>query len=171
MIRTTTILLATAAALTACGKDDKKEGGGGGGGKSCPALKVTIDGKEVTGISHGLAITHKRSGDVTEQVEMYNHDKVTCEEILNKNGRQTGEDEVAVRAFTSTSMGNGIGIEAHTQMGADVFYLGKGSPKAGDTVSMCVTEKKVKPNAGLFKDKEVTIGGLMTGKHCGTMEW
>lgn len=167
---TITTILALAAA--ACGKSDDKGGGGGGGGGSCGPLKVTIDGAEVTGLGHGLAITQKMQGEASEQVQLFNHDKATCEEVLSKSGRQTPDGEIAVRANAGKStMMKAIGINSSTQMGIEVKLVGKAPSKPGDKVTLCVPETTFKPAGGEHAGKTITMAGTFEGTYCGVMEF
>ena len=163
-------VLFAAALLAGCGKDDGKSGGGGGG--SCPPLEVTIDGTKVEGLSHGLALDQEMSGEVIHVVEVFNHDQVTCEQVLSKAGRQTGPDEIAIRGSVGGSFGNGLGIDSTAQMGADVDVklAGKAGSKPGDTVTMCVAGHTLEPKVGAHKGKKVTIKGALSGTYCGVMK-
>lgn len=174
--RSLVTMLTLLAATAACGKDeDSKAAGGTGaakaGGDACPALKVTIDGQEVTGLTHGLAITQKMGTTVSEQVQLFNHDKATCEEVLSKSGRTVPEGEIAVRANAGNdSMSTGVGIDSHAQLGGTVTVVGPKPSKPGDQVTLCAKETTFTPRIGAYKDKPVTIAGALTGTYCGVME-
>ncbi|MCC6621855.1 MAG: hypothetical protein IT385_11405 [Deltaproteobacteria bacterium] len=145
---------------------------GGGKKTECGPLEVTVDGKPVTGLTHGYAITHKRAGELTQQVEVFNHE-AKCEELVSRKGRSVPDGEQAVRAFTGGSgmMGQGVGIESHTQMGVDVALMGEAPKNPGDKVALCVSDASFKPAIGDYKDKAVVVKGKLEGTYCGVMDW
>lgn len=165
------IVFSSSLVLTACGG----KGGGGGGGEAveCGPFSLTVDGQPVTGLTHGLAFTHKRNGELVQQVDLFNHDKTTCEQITSRSGRTVEEGEVSVRAFTGGSglMGDGFGIESHTQMGLGVKLASAVPQKAGDKVALCVPESNVEPQVGDYKGKKVKVSGKFEGTWCGVMDW
>jgi hypothetical protein len=155
------------------GCSKKKEGAGGGAAAagSCKPLAVTVDGAPLAAMPNGLARSNKMSGDVTYEVQMFNHDKASCGEMLSKSGRQVPDGEVSVRAFAGGSgmMGKGVGIDAHTQAGGNVS-LASPKPKApGDIVKVCVENVSFTPQVGDLKGKKVTVTGLFEGTFCGEL--
>lgn len=156
-------------AIVAAGCGGKKEGGGGA---ACGPLKVTVDGVDVAGLGNGLAITQKEGGESSEQVQLFNHAKATCAQVLSKSGREVPEGEIDVRANAGKSMmTKGVGIDAHSQMGVEV-KLTSAAPKAvGDPVTLCVPETTFTPRVGDYKDKKVTVSGTFAGTWCGVMEF
>jgi len=155
--------------LVAC--SSKKDGAASAG--DCKPLSVTVDGTALPALGKGLAKANDMNGDISYEVQLYNHDKATCDELLNKAGRQVPEDEISVRAFAAGAgmTGKGVAIDAHTQMGGPVT-LASDKPKAvGDVVKVCVDNVAFKPIAGRYKDKQVVISGLFEGTYCGDMKW
>lgn len=139
--------------------------------ESCGALTVSVDGKPLAAMPNGLARLNVHGDNKTYEVEVFNHDKSTCEEFASNKGRQIPDGEVSVRAFGGGDglMGKGVGIEAHTQAGGDVDVVTK--PKAvGDPVAICVDGVTFTPKIGDYKDKKVEINGLFTGKYCGEVK-
>ena len=161
--------LAILAALLAAGCSNKDGGGGG----ACKPLSVTVDGTALAAMPHGLAKANNRSGDVSFEVTMLSHDKATCEQLLDKAGRQIPDGELSVRGFAGGAgmTGKGVGIDAHTQMGGAVSLVGDKPTAVGDRVKVCADSISFKPIAGAYKDKQVVIDGLFEGTYCGEMAW
>jgi len=137
---------------------------------SCASLKVIVDGDQLTGLVYGLAITQVYGGERSERVQVFNHAKVTCEQVLSKSGRAVEDDEIDVRANAGKSlMTKGIGFDAHSQLGVEVALMGPAPAKPGDTVTLCAPETTFKPNVGEFKGKSVTVSGTFFGTWCGEM--
>jgi len=160
--------------FTACGKSgDAPPGEAAEAPKTCGPLKVSVDGQELTGLVHGKAIFNKTAGKKTPQVDVFNHDKVTCAELTNIKGRQVADGEVAVRAFAggSGSFGMGVGFGSHTQMGVNVDILSKMPEKDGDLVALCVKETTFSPTMGDHKGKSVTVSGKFEGAYCGVLDF
>ena len=156
------------ALLAACGNKD-----GGSAGGACKPLSVTVDGAALPALGHGLAKANNMNGDISYEVDLYNHAKATCDELLNRAGRAVPDDEISVRAFAAGAgmTGKGVAIDAHTQMGGSVT-LASPPPKAvGDVVKVCVDHAAFKPIAGTYKDKDVVVDGLFEGTYCGEMKW
>jgi hypothetical protein len=155
--------------LAACSSKNKE----GGGDRSCKPLSVTVDGTALPAMPHGLAKANNMTGDVSYEVLVFNHDKATCDQVINKSGRQIVDGEVSVRAFAAGAgmTGKGVAIDAHTQMGGDVT-LASDKPKAvGDVIKICVNDVAFKPIAGAYKDKAVVVNGLFVGTYCGEVQW
>ncbi|HEX5061667.1 MAG TPA: hypothetical protein VFV99_20010 [Kofleriaceae bacterium] len=153
--------------LVACAKKDAASGG------ACKDLTVTVDGTPLPAMPHGLAKANNMNGDISYEVDVFNHDKTTCDMLLDKSGRQIPEGEVSVRAFAAGAgmTGKGVAISAHTQMGGNVT-LASPPPKAvGDVVKVCVDNVSFKPIAGDYKDKQVVVNGRFVGTYCGEMKW
>ncbi|MBT9560630.1 MAG: hypothetical protein IV100_31690 [Myxococcales bacterium] len=137
---------------------------------TCAPLKVLVDGEQLTGLVHGLAITQVQGGERSEQVQVFNHAKVTCEQVLSKSGRSVEDGEIDVRANAGkTMMSKGIGFDAHSQLGVEIALMGTAPTKPGDKVTLCAPETTFKPTAGEFKGKSVTVSGTFTGTWCGEM--
>ena len=148
-------------ASVGCGKKKTAE--------NCGALTVTVDGKPLAAMPNGLARLY--SDTKAYEIEVFNHDKSTCEQMLDRKGREIPAGEVSVRAFAGGEgmMSKGVGIEMHTQAGGDIDIVTK--PKAvGDPVAICVDGVSFTPRMGDNKDKKVEIKGLFTGKYCGEMK-
>lgn len=141
--------------------------------ESCGPLTVTIDGQPLPAMPNGLARKSVMTGDSNYEVQLFNHDKSTCEEMISKQGRNVFEGEVSVRAFTGGEgmMGKGVGIEVHIQAGGDVELV-SGKPKAvGDVVQICADNVSFKPHMGRNQGKQIKINGLLTGKYCGELNF
>lgn len=137
---------------------------------TCAPLKVLVDGEQVTGLVHGLAITQVQGGERSEQVQVFNHAKVTCEQVLSKSGRMVEDGEIDVRANAGKGlMSKGIGFDAHSQLGVEVALMGAAPSKPGDQVTLCAPETTFKPTVGEFKGKSVTVSGTFMGTWCGEM--
>ncbi|MDX2090960.1 MAG: hypothetical protein SFX73_24080 [Kofleriaceae bacterium] len=160
--------------VSACGR-----GGSGGGGESsgatgsasaapasgaCPALAVTVEGSPLSGLVHGQAVTMENAGYTTHMVNIYNHDKATCEEALS--GRHNVQkDEIFVKAFHGAAPG--VGIDAYTHL-EGTLTLDKPPGAVGAPVEICVRAPiTFTPNAGAFAGKKVTIVGRFSGAFCG----
>jgi hypothetical protein len=134
---------------------------------ACPPLTFTINGEPRTGFVHGLATRQESSADTAWQVEMYNHDAVTCEEVLSKSGRQVKEGELDVRAFSGQRYW-GVGYGSHAQMAtAPVELVGAPPEKPGDEVVLCAAEHAFTRQDGT----RVVIAGTFKGTYCGVMKF
>ncbi len=135
--------------------------------ESCGALTVTVDGKPLPAMPNGFAVHSTQNKSY--EVEVFNHDKTTCEQILSKNGRTIPEGEVSIRAFAGGEglMSKGVGIESHTQGGGDIDLVSAKPKAVGDVVQICVDNVSFTPRIGDNKDKKVKISGLVSGKYCG----
>jgi hypothetical protein len=171
MIRIALLVLAVAA----CGKKDDKPAGdkpsetttakpGADTTGPCPPLAVLVDGKPLEGITHGQGVIMENSGYRTPMIQLYNHDKSTCEEILT--GRRTPqENEINVRAWHGQMPG--VGIDAFTQI-EGTLTLDKPTEKVGETMQICVRAPVVfTPNAGAYSGKKVSIVGTFAAPFCG----
>jgi hypothetical protein len=140
---------------------------------SCKPLSVVVDGAALPALPTGLAKANNMNGDVSYEVQLFNHDKVTCDDLLNKTGRPIPDGEVSVRAFAAGAgmTGKGVAIGVHTQMGGNVTLVSDKPKAVGDIVSVCVDNVAFKPIAGDYKDKQVVVNGLFSGKYCGEMTW
>jgi hypothetical protein len=139
--------------------------------ESCGALTVTVDGKPLAAMPNGLARLNIYGDSKTYEVEVFNHDKSTCEQFVDRKGREIPQGEVSVRAFAGGDglMGKGVGIESHTQAGGDVELVTK--PKAvGDQTAICVDGVSFTPRIGDHQGKKVEIKGLFAGKFCGEIK-
>jgi hypothetical protein len=102
------------------------------------------------------------------EIQMWNHDKSTCEEYIDPGGRFMVDKEVSVRAFAGGDglMDKGVGLEATTKAGGDVIVVTW--PKAvGDPVAICADKVSFVATEGAHKGKTIEIKGLFTGKYCG----
>jgi hypothetical protein len=156
-------------ALAACSSKKKDAAGDG----SCKPLAVTVDGTALPAMPHGLAKANNMNGDVSYEVLVFNHDKTTCDQVMNKSGREIVAGEISVRAFAAGAgmTGKGVAIDAHTQMGGNVTLASDKPAAIGDVVKVCVDNVAFKPIAGTYKDKEVVVSGLLSGTYCGEMHW
>lgn len=164
------LVIATLLAAGCSKKDDKA---GGASAAACKPLTVTVDGTPLAAMPNGLAKSNNMNGDISYEVHAFDHAKTTCEDMLNKSGRTVPEGEVSVRAWAggAGSMGKGVGIGAHAQMGVDVKLV-SGRPKAsGDVVKLCVNHVSFTPQVGAEKGKTVVMNGLVEGTYCGEMKW
>ena len=100
----------------------------------------------------------------THMINLYNHDKATCEEALT--GRHTvQEGEVYAKAFHGAAPGVGIDVYTHVE---GTLTLDKVTETPGEPVTICVRQPVVfTPNAGQFTGKKVSIVGTFTGTFCG----
>lgn len=146
---------------------------GGGNAEACRPLRVTVDGTALPALGHGLAKANNMNGDVSYEVTVFDHAKATCEQLLDRAGREVPAGEISVRAFAAgTGMtGKGVAIGAHTQMGGNVTLVGPAPKAVGDAVKVCVDHVAFKPIAGDYKDKDVVVDGLFTGPYCGEVTW
>jgi len=160
------------AVALAAGCSNKKEGGAAAAA-SCKPLAVTVDEARFARRPNGLARSKNMNGDISYEVQLFNHDKSTCEDMVNKSGRQVPDGEVSVRAFAGGGgmMGKGVGIDAHTQAGGNVSLV-SAKPKApGDIVKVCVDNVSFSPQVGDLKGKKVAVTGLFEGKYCGELKF
>ncbi len=165
-------LISVCFAAPACSKGDK-DAKGGGDAAACPAFSVTVDGSPVAGLTHGMAFTHKRGAELVHQVDLFNHDKTTCEQLTSRKGRQIPDGEEHVWGFSGGEglMGDGVGVGDHTQMGLGVKLASDAPKNPGDVVAVCVPESTFSPKSGKNAGKQVKVVGLMQGKYCGIMDW
>ena len=156
-------------ALVACGTKDAAPSAP----ETCKPLAVTVDGQPLVATPHGLARANNMHGDIAYEVQLFSNREATCDELLNKAGRHVAEDEVSVRAFAAGPgmTGKGVGIDAHTQMGASASLIGAPPKAVGDVVKICVDDTTFKPIAGAYKDKQVVVSGLFQGTYCGELRW
>lgn len=140
---------------------------------NCRPLSVTAGGTPIRDLGHGLARRNKQARDITLQIDLWNHDKVTCATFNAKRGRAVEPGEVSVRAFSGGDgmMGQGVGIGVHTQGGVDVELVGSAPTAIGDKVALCVDHASFKPIAGTYKDQDVEIDGLFEGTYCGELAY
>ncbi len=126
--------------------------------------KVTVDGEEIK-LVHGLAVGWGRR---RYAVSLFNHDKVTCEQMLAPS-RLVAEGEIEVRASGSAEGGFGDGLAIHEFTRLDVeVKLAQEPREVGDTVGVDVPKpKELVPTIGVLKGKSVVISGLFQGKFCG----
>ncbi len=156
MLRTFAIGIACVGLAAACGK------GKDGGGDSCPAGEITLDGEKLV-LEHGLASL----ADRFTIIYLYNHDKVTCEEVL-AGSREIPADEVSARV--GMGMANTIGFGANTLMDDNKVKakMVTKAGKVGDNVAICLTEPaEYKLQVGPHKGKKLVMKGLFQGKYCG----
>lgn len=163
------MLVAAVAASAGCSKQD----GGAAGAGACKPLAVTVDGTALAAMPNGLARSNNMNGDISYEVQVFNHDKATCEQMVEKSGRTVPDGEVSVRAFAGGSgmMGKGVAIEAHTQAGGNVSLVGAKPKAPGDVVKICVDNVEFTPKMGAYKDKKITFTGLLEGAYCGELTW
>ncbi|MBA3392299.1 MAG: hypothetical protein H0T89_06630 [Deltaproteobacteria bacterium] len=155
-----------AASLLGCGNKEKTA-------ESCGPLTVTIDGKPLPAMPNGFARKNIMQGDSNYEIEVFNHAKTTCEEMVSNKGRNVHEGEVSVRAFAGGEgmMAKGVGIESHTQAGGNVYIVGPKPKAAGDVVQICADNVSFKPHMGSNQNKPIKMNGLLTGKYCGEMKF
>lgn len=153
------------------GCPSKKDGAPGD--KACKPLTVTVDGTALPALAHGLAKANNMNGDISYEVQLFNHDKTTCEQLLDRQGRHVPDDEISVRAFAAGAgmTGKGVAIDAHTQMGGPVTLASEVPKAAGDIVKVCADHIAFTPIAGRYKDKQVVVSGLLAGAYCGEVKW
>jgi hypothetical protein len=168
----TTILCAVSTLLLAgaCSKEggqgaqaSSAEGGGAGAG-GCPALKITVDGQPLDGMTRGLAYTMVSGSYRTEMVDLFNKDEVKCAEVMAPS-RSPLDGEVMARAFGGPAQG--LGLDAYTHIAAKATDVTAKAGKVGDKMTICVKETSFTPNAGRFEGENVTVSGAFTGEYCG----
>lgn len=159
-----------AIALIGCGKKDdkpaadKQPAADPSGAGRCPALAVFADGKRLDGLVHGQAVIMENAGYRTPMIQLYNHDKSTCDEILTGR-RAPQENEINVRAWHGAMPG--VGIDAYTHIGGAIA-LETPTETVGEVMKICVRGPVVfTPNAGAYSGKQVTIEGLFAASYCG----
>ena len=165
MLRSIAIGIACLGLAAACGKG--KDGGG-----SCPAGEITLDGQKL-GHTHG----HGVLADGFTMIQLYDHDKVTCEEILATKTadivrltqeRAKSNDEFSVRV--SAGRANSISLGANTLM-SDTKVKAKivtKADKVGDKLAICLTAAaEYELQVGPHKGKKLVMKGLFEGKYCG----
>jgi len=130
----------------------------------CPELAVTVDGAALPGLVHGTGVTMVSGSYTTHMVQLFNHDKSTCEEIVSGR-RNVQPDEIVVKAFHGAAPGVGIDVYTHVQ---GTITLDKGTDKVGEPLEICVRQPVTfTPNAGTYTGKKVAIVGKFSGKFCG----
>jgi hypothetical protein len=130
----------------------------------CGPLAVLVDGKPLEGLLHGTAVIMESGSYRTPMIQLFNHDKATCEEALTGR-RSTKENEINVRAWHGASPG--VGIDAFTQIEGTIT-LDKPTEKVGETMQICVRAPVVfTPNAGAYSGKKVSIAGSFAAPFCG----
>lgn len=165
MLRTIAIGIACVGLAAACGKSKS-------GGDSCPAGEITVDGQKL-GHKYGLASL----ADGFTMIQLYDHDKVTCEEIVATKmadimrltqERGKSNDEFSVRV--SAGKANSIGLGANTLMDDSKVKakLVSKADKVGDNVAICLTEPaEYVLQVGRYEGKKLVMKGLFEGKYCG----
>lgn len=134
----------------------------------CGPLTVTADGAAVPEL-RGLAVTLKNGEYETEQVELYDTDKITCAEVLAPIFPYP-EGTLSLRAYYHPQA-QGLGTEAYTEMGVRGITLVAKAAKVGDDTSICVPAGSTfTPNAGSFAGKKLVVAGTMAGKYCGVKD-
>lgn len=167
MTRLVAIALLAAAVLTGCGKSK--------GGDGCPAGEITLDGEPLAN-THGVAV----EGQGSYVIMLYDHDKVTCEEMLTTQvaeimelakARGKQNDEIQVRVATG-GLGNAIGLGGNTKMDSSVKAELVAKPaKVGDRTAICLTEPaEYDLQIGPHKGKKLVMKGLFEGEFCGSRE-
>ncbi|MCE9579452.1 MAG: hypothetical protein K8W52_40390 [Deltaproteobacteria bacterium] len=147
-------------------------GSGGSGGAAepagCPALALTIDGAPSKPM-HGFAVSLKNGQYLTEQVELFDSDAITCANVLN-NGFQTPEGVIQVRVYYHPQA-QGLGTDAYTDMGggAGITLIAKAA-KEGEPTTICVPKTAFTPNAGTLSGKKVEVAGAFVGRYCGVLD-
>lgn len=130
----------------------------------CGPLTVLVDGTPIEGLTHGTAVVMESGSYRTPMIQLFNHDKATCEEALSGR-RSTKENEINVRAWHGASPG--VGIDAFTQIEGTIT-LDKPTETVGETMQICVRAPVVfTPNAGAFTGKKVSIAGAFSAPFCG----
>jgi hypothetical protein len=130
----------------------------------CGPLAVLADGAPIEGLVHGTAVIMENAGYRTAMIQLFNHDKATCEEALSGR-RSVQENEINVRAWHGAAPG--VGIDAFTQIEGTIT-LDKPTETVGETMQICVRAPVVfTPNAGAYSGKKVSIAGTFAAKFCG----
>ncbi len=132
-------------------------------GSKCGPLKVVVDGEEVTNLTHGVAYTLVNKEYRTEEVDLYNHDQVTCEDALDF-GYQSKPGEQKIGAFARDAQG--LNTDAYTWFGVQT-KVSKQPAGVGEEMTICVDETTFTPDTGVYTGKELTISGSFTGTYCG----
>ncbi|MBL8624298.1 MAG: hypothetical protein JNK64_23530 [Myxococcales bacterium] len=167
-LRPASILLCSL--LAACGGEKKSDNPPAAKptGDACGPLTVTIDGKPVDGLTHAFALTQQSGDDTNEQVHVFNHDKVTCADLLGA-GRAVADGEIWVRASVGKKITTrGIGFNEHAELDVDVKQTSAAATKPGDQVSLCVPRTELAPAKGAYAGKKVVVSGTMSAAWCGT---
>lgn len=153
----------------ACAKHEA----GSNGAAACRPLRVTVDGTALPALPHGLAKANNMNGDVSYEVTRFDQTSATCEQLLDRSGREVPAGEISVRAFAAGAgmTGKGVAIGAHTQMGGNVTLLGPAPKAIGDVVKVCVDNAAFEPIAGAYKGTQVVVDGLFVGAFCGEVTW
>lgn len=130
----------------------------------CGPLAVLVNGKPLEGVVHGTAVIMESGSYRTPMIQLYNHDKATCEEALTGR-RSPQENEINVRAWHGERPG--VRIDAFTQIEGTIT-LDKPTDKVGETMQICVRAPVVfTPNAGAYAGKKVSIAGAFAAPFCG----
>ncbi len=130
----------------------------------CGPLAVLVDGAPLEGLVHGTSVIMESGSYRTPMVQLYNHDKATCEEALT-GSRTPQENEINVRAWHGEMPG--VGIDAFTQIEGTIT-LDKPTETVGETMQICVRAPVVfTPNAGAYTGKKVSISGTFAAPFCG----
>jgi hypothetical protein len=103
-------------------------------------------------------------------VTAFNHDKVTCEEML-AGMRTVPDGEVQARAFLAVKESefttHVVAVQSDHQMMKEVTLVKK-PEKAGDPLALCVPDEVAWDGmAGDLKGKPVSVQGLFRGRFCG----
>lgn len=173
MVTRSIAILAAALALGGCKKPDARPAPSAPPAATKPAagcgpLAITVDGAPVTNL-RGLAVTLKNGPYETEQVELYDTDKVTCAEVLAPSFAFPA-GAVSLRAYYH-AQAQGLGTEAYTAMGVGGITLVAKAAKVGDPTSLCVPAGSTfTPNTGSFAGKKVDVSGLLAGAYCGVKD-
>jgi hypothetical protein len=134
----------------------------------CGPLVVTAGGAAVANL-RGLAVTLQNGEYQTEQVELYDTDRVTCAEVLAPSFAFPA-GAVSLRAYYHPQA-QGLGTEAFTAMGIAGITLIAKAAKPGDTTSMCVPPGSTfTPTTGSFAGRPVTVSGTLAGVYCGVKD-
>lgn len=142
--------------------------GGASGAPACPALTLTIDGAPAKPM-HGLAVSLKNGQYLTEQVELYDSEAITCENVLARSFALPA-DVTHVRVYYHPQA-QGLGTEAYTDMGggAKITLVAKAA-KAGEPTTICVPKTTFTPNAGTLAGKKIEVAGAFVGRYCGVKD-
>ncbi len=130
----------------------------------CGPLTVLVDGAPIEGLTHGTAVIMESGSYRTPMIQLFNHDKATCEEALSGR-RSVKENEINVRAWHGQMPG--VGIDSYTHI-EGTLTLDKPTEKVGETMQICVRAPVVfTPNAGAYSGKKVSIAGTFAAPFCG----